>query len=248
MKQLVLYAYKQASQGAKNLVEALGIKQIKHNNSKFKGSPKKVVINWGAGDIPAEAKKCFILNAAIGVASNKLKTFEALKDKDYCPKFWTKKEDVEFGRNAKVVCRTVLNGHSGKGIVIAERVDDLVDAPLYVKYIPKKEEYRVHVVNGEVIHVQRKARKNDVPDDHVNWLVRNHDNGFIFQQEGFEAPDGVVNSAVDAVATLGLDFGAADVIWNEKSNKAYVLEVNTAPGIEGTTVKKYAEAFKKYEV
>ena len=30
--------------------------------------------------------------------------------------------------------------------------------------------------------------------------------------------------------------------WNEKENKCYVLEINTAPGIEGTTCKKYTQS------
>ena len=42
----------------------------------------------------------------------------------------------------------------------------------------------------------------------------------------------------------GLTFGAIDVIWNEHQQKAFVLEINTAPGIEGTTVEKYAAKFR----
>jgi D-alanine-D-alanine ligase-like ATP-grasp enzyme len=43
-----------------------------------------------------------------------------------------------------------------------------------------------------------------------------------------------------------LDFGAVDVIWNEKEDKYYVLEVNTACGLEGTTLDKYVEQFRRY--
>jgi D-alanine-D-alanine ligase-like ATP-grasp enzyme len=42
-----------------------------------------------------------------------------------------------------------------------------------------------------------------------------------------------------------LDFGAVDVIWNEKQQRAYVLEVNTAPGLEGQTVDDYARGIKE---
>ena len=44
---------------------------------------------------------------------------------------------------------------------------------------------------------------------------------------------------------LGLDFGAVDVIWNEHESKAYVLEINTAPGLEGSTVEDYKEFFNR---
>src|SRR3546814_6628533 len=49
--------------------------------------------------------------------------------------------------------------------------------------LPKKQEYRVHVLNGKVVDVQRKARVKDFPDDKVNWKIRNHDNGFIYARD-----------------------------------------------------------------
>jgi D-alanine-D-alanine ligase-like ATP-grasp enzyme len=42
-----------------------------------------------------------------------------------------------------------------------------------------------------------------------------------------------------------LDFGAVDVIYNRAQDKAYVLEVNTAPGLEGSTLDNYVEAIQK---
>ena len=56
-------------------------------------------------------------------------------------------------------------------------------------------------------------------------------------------PNDVIHQATMAVGCLQLDFGAVDVIWNEAQKRAYVLEVNTAPGIEGTTLMRYASAF-----
>jgi len=144
-----------------------------------------------------------------------------------------------------VVCRTVLNGHSGNGIIIAENEDELVKAPLYTRYVKKQNEYRVHVFNGKMIHKQRKARRLDVPDEEVDWKVRNHDNGFIFQIEDFDLPEDCEKQAIAAVEALGLDFGAVDVVYNGKEQKAYVLEVNSAPGLSGTTLDKYVEVFSE---
>ena len=42
-----------------------------------------------------------------------------------------------------------------------------------------------HEIYGEVIDVRRKALKNGVPKEHVNWKIRNLDGGFIFAKEGF---------------------------------------------------------------
>ena len=44
---------------------------------------------------------------------------------------------------------------------------------------------------------------------------------------------------------VGLKFGAVDLIWNELENKSYVLEINTAPGLTGATLEKYAQAIVK---
>ena len=49
--------------------------------------------------------------------------------------------------------------------------------------------------------------------------------------------------ATKAVAALGLDFGAVDVIYNEKYGRAYVLEVNTAPGLGEGIAIMYARVF-----
>ena len=49
---------------------------------------------------------------------------------------------------------------------------------------------------------------------------------------------------IDAVSALGLDFGAVDII-EDADGKLYVLEVNTAPGLEGQTLTLMAEALKE---
>lgn len=246
---LSLYAYNNASEGACKLAEALQIKKVSHTHSKLKGEAEKDIINWGASELPEEVEKCNVYNRNSWIASNKIHTFDRIKAKDYCPPFWTDKTACVEALNMApkkydVVCRTILNGHSGKGIVIADKPESVVDAPLYTQYIPKKDEYRIHVAFGKVIHIQRKARNKEVPDDKVNWNVRNHDNGFIFQQDGVVCPQAVIDAAIDAVDCCELDFGAVDTIWNEKNSRAYVLEINTAPGLQGTTIEKYKEAFE----
>lgn len=147
----------------------------------------------------------------------------------------------------KIVQRTLLRGSEGKGISIHDDPSTLEPAPLYVRYIPKTQEYRVHVVKGKVIDVQRKARSSDTPDEDVNWQVRNHKNGFIFMREGVtpaSVPEKVIRNSLESMRLLGLDFGAVDIIWNQQHDKAYVLEVNTSPGMTGTTLDKYCEAFQ----
>lgn len=242
-----LYPYKPGSASAKALSAALGIKRIKHKGPKrlFKES----VINWGSSSILREFDCPKLLNTthAVATAVNKLSAFKALQGHAPIPE-WTEDagEAVKWLEKGVVVARQSLTGHSGQGIVIMETMADWVEAPLYVKYIPKKEEYRLHVFGDKVFFVQRKARKLDAPDENVNWRVRNHGNGFVFAHKDVDVCEEAKRHAIMAVRSLGLDFGAVDLIWNERENKYYVLEVNTACGLEGTTLEKYVEVFKEF--
>lgn len=308
---MILYPYKPASESSKALADALGIKRISHRNSKFKGAAEKLVINWGASELPEEILKCTVLNTskAVSVAANKLKFFEVMNPKvkkdlkevtvrnligqqvklrhdhgyvdglsvgDKChidpdwvvvhidqpdPLIKEPPRTPSFTTNVgqayswleggfQVVARTILNGNSGAGIVLLseDRLEEfVVQAPLYVKYVPKKQEYRVHVFRNEVVDVQRKARRHDVEDKDVNWKIRNHSNGFIFARgEALgDVPEDVLKQSKLAVAACGLDFGAVDVIFSDKEQAAYVLEINSAPGLSGATLEGYVQRFRE---
>jgi glutathione synthase/RimK-type ligase-like ATP-grasp enzyme len=119
-----------------------------------------------------------------------------------------------------------------------------VEADLYVKYIPKKDEYRVHIFDNEIIDVQKKMMCEgwDDPD----WQVRNVANGFIYGRIGIVPPSCVLEVAMETFRKFDLDFGAVDVIYTENIDKAYALEINTAPGLEGQTVISYAKELVRY--
>ncbi len=250
-----LYTYNPDSAGSKLLSEALKVKRIKHENSKFVGKPSKVVINWGASEIPfVEVSKCRIINPPdkVGKATNKLHFFRAMAEATDGPRLppWTTSIDTAYdwvhGDGKIVFARTKLNASGGAGIHIIESTDQFVNAALFTQYVPKKNEYRIHFVNGKIIDYQRKALRPDIDKNNVNWKVRNLDNGFIFVREGVELPQDVVLQAEKAIKAIDLDFGAIDIIYNEKAGQAYVLEVNTAPGLVGKTLESYAAAFEQY--
>ena len=79
----------------------------------------------------------------------------------------------------------------------------------------------------------------------MDTKIRNHKNGWVYAREGITIPDDLEQQAFNTMQALGLKFGAVDLIWNEHENKSYVLEVNTAPGLVGTTLSKYVDAFVK---
>lgn len=242
--------YRRGSKGARALANELGGLVLRLEGSRFVPRVNDRLINWGSSRPDARFQvgnpNHFNRPEQVAIASNKLRYFTHVNQQhpELLPPFWTSRDEVPVDAYP-VVCRTVLNGHSGEGIVIASSEEELVHAPLYVKYINKKNEYRVHVGRGSVLAVQRKARRLDA--ETVNWQIRNHDNGFVFVRNGFVAPDQVTEAAVIAVGSLGLDFGAADVIYNDRQERAYVLEVNSAPGLEGQTAEDYARFFRGEE-
>ncbi len=246
---IYIFPYKNGSRSVNGLAMRIPARKIKIENSKFVGNKKHIVVNWGATDIDnREVMKCRVLNHpdAVTVTSNKLFFFNFLGQREWLPD-WTgdREEATDWLGKCKVVCRTVLSGHSGNGIVIAREPGEMVAAQLYVKYIPKVDEYRVHIFNGEVIDIQRKAKRHDA--QFVDWKVRSHDNGFIYMREGVEDipyMHWIRMRALEVVKRTELDFGAVDLIYNKNRNKCYVIEVNTAPGLEGTTLERYAEAIR----
>ena len=253
--------YRRGSRSARALADALGCKILKLEGSRWRPRRQSTLINWGNTNYRPEdfprlrTAPVEMLNtpAVIRNASNKLSFFNMCQREgveQYVPEFWVSRDEIPANLfdTSSVVCRTVLAGHSGNGIVMATTPDELVPAPLYTKYIKKSQEYRIHLGwrGDEIVTIsqQRKARDRNVPDEEVNWQVRNHSNGFIFVRGDVDPPQCVLDACRAVFQVTGLDFGAVDVIYNERSDRAYVLEINTAPGLEGSTVDDYVNFFR----
>ena len=190
----------------------------------------------------------------MATAVNKLAAFRKWKEEGVSiPPFWTRGADVVRTGDDIILCRTLLSASQGAGITVARADVALIDAPLYVKYLRKKAEYRMHVLNGRVIFTQQKRRKQEAgPGNADQQLIRNHDNGWVFAINNITFTSDAEKraaeaEAIKAVTSLGLDFGAVDLIVPKARNaKPVILEVNTAPGIESPTLlDAYTRAFRE---
>lgn len=163
-----------------------------------------------------------------------------------CPAWTTDRYRVGELGTKTIFARTLINSTGGKGIVEFDYVDQasVPRAPLYTAYIPKKAEYRVHVFNGEVIDIQQKRKKRGFENER-DTRIRNLVNGYVYCRDGINPPGGIHDLAVRAVRSLGYLYGAVDIIHNEKKGQCYVLEVNSRPGLMGTTQDKYTQAIIK---
>jgi glutathione synthase/RimK-type ligase-like ATP-grasp enzyme len=253
---LHIYPYNENSESARNLSQSLNIRRIRQNNSRYIGRPNRTVINWGSSQLPENVLRSRVLNNpnVVRELSNKIGFFRFCGPTDVRIPQWTTSYDEivsirhENRRRSPIVVveRHVLNSHSGNGIRIVNSDEVIQRAPLYTVYIPKKAEYRVHFGDKQIIDIQRKIR--DPNREPLDWRVRSHDNGFIYVRGNVqnEIPQDVIDQAMNFINISPLDFGAIDIIWNESQGAAYVLEVNTAPGITGETVNSYAEYFRQF--
>jgi hypothetical protein len=226
-KKIVLVANNLKSRGLKALANSLSIKV---GYRVYRVTPSRVRNRIPISFLPGFDKRTQLLRFRQGAVS--------------CPHFCFYGTGIDEFDCGRVVARALTNSSEGRGITIFNKGDTPPPAPLYTEYIPKKKEFRVHVWNNEVIDVSEKRKKSGYEAER-NTQIRNTTNGYVFCRTNVVEPDGLRQLALDAVAALGRTYGAVDIIWNEKRDKCYVLEVNSRPGMEGTTVEIYANAILK---
>lgn len=245
MNKIIIYPYKMGSESAKKLAQNLNTKRV-FADGNYVPKANQIILNWGSSTNPcwrpiAARRGVTILNKPenVAIAANKLSSFYKLCEAGIrIPPFTTSKEVAEYWLNGghRVFARQQLSAHSGRGIVVMENIEQLVDAPLYTQYIKKKWEFRVHVFLGQAIDYAQKKQRHDFEGG--NKYIRNLANGWVFCRENIEHFDDVKQLAIRATQALGLDFAAVDVIRTE-TGKVYILEANTAAGLEGTTLERY---------
>lgn len=250
--------YKPGSKGAKALSQALGCQRLKKNNSRFVQKARHSVINWGNSVHHQRVTGGYDYNLpdAVKLASCKLRTFNVLEIYNVPTPEWTTShaEASEWLREGeKVYCRHTTRGKGGQGITIieAESVNEdttcypeLPSVPLYTKGLDSWDECRIHIdKNGTIIDWQRKLRRNGAESPNT---IRNHENEYVFCRNVEPPPEVAFEVARDAVKALGLDFGAVDVAFF-LTGGAKVFEVNSAPGLEGTTLDNYVSYFRNGE-
>lgn len=109
--------------------------------------------------------------------------------------------------------------------------------------------------------VQDYAKKNsvDLDDDTIDYvlnrlakeavlpdrIVRSNRRGWKFSSIQLNSvPNALKNAAVKAVEVAGLDFGAVDCAMSA-DDLPFIIEINSGPGLQGTALQKYVDAFSK---
>ena len=213
--------------------------------SRYRSRVGDIVVNYGNRRYnDAFFGGATVLNSVVALnrAANKVAAFNALRLAEVKTVEYTVDREValNWNRNEIVYERETLTGHSGEGITVRLTREGVAEAPLYTKGIQgPRREWRVHVFEGVITYVQKKIRRNGYRDlSTYREDIRNHHTGWVYSSNFQDAPpDQVLIQAHKAVSALGLNFGAVDLI--SKNTNAWVLEVNTAPGLTGTTLETY---------
>jgi len=273
-KKIFIRPYKSGSHSVNALCEALGARKIRVTGSRYKPRPNHAYIVWG-GVLPAGAPiPPVVLNRRAGpVFANKANFFENLKESglfdENLPFFYTRRTDLiealDGVKKVRVYCRELLNGHGGAGITVLDnpKPEDIPVSPLYTLACNSMSdrtvatEFRINFVSQDleinedtdvsVLAVKKAARAGNWEE--IDHRVKNHDNGWVFAElsdlETGNYLQELTNIATKFCRYSGLHFGALDIIYNRKKDKYFLLEYNSAPGIEGRTVEFYADSLKE---
>jgi len=247
-KHLSIYPWAMDSEPAERLRNAvskrLGYKVMKlygHKGNYDVVSRGEAVVNWGRSDRPDWYKEGLhwlnhpdvIINSV-----DKLRSFECFKEAGvhHVP-FST---EMEWARSwarkgAWIACRQDTKSYDGKGLVLAKTLNQIVDAPLYTRFIDGIAEFRAYVFRGKCIDLLKKFSEKGGANPHI----RTDANGWNYTYNFHAAPEGYEKPAIKAIKSCGLDFGGVDLLWD--GEEWWVLEVNTAPDINYNAVELFAD-------
>jgi len=234
------------------------------------GEKPSVVINLGVTDeIHYEGP---ILNdqGMIRAASNKKKARQTFAEKKVpAPKLFLQVSEISAA-NLPVIGRTSYHS-KGSGFWFCKTLSEVkvaakAGATHFLEFIDGTREYRVHtfVKTGHRDATAEKRNEDSYVSIKISEKVwtgegkpdqsepqKNHDFGWSFmvpKNRREEELDVVRHAAKQAIAALGIDFGAVDVMYRLHSKSPYVLEVNSTPCMadeNANTCEVYAKRILK---
>lgn len=211
---------------AQALTQRLGYKVFRTTGDML----RKRSINYGQGQNKIAQYRWF--------EANGIPALEFTTDRNTAFGWWESGECV--------IGRRLIQASCGKGIVVYKPDDDNFDyesswCPVYTKYKKKKREFRVHVFKDKVVCIVEKKQRSDWTgprDTHI----RNLANGYVFCQNPTNLPEGLEELAIKASKVVSSDFKGVDIGYNERKNELFTIEVNSAPGIQGSNLQAYVNA------
>lgn len=204
----------------------------------------------------------------VRTASNKKQSRRTFEEAGVpAPKLFLRGADVSRS-DLPVVGRTSYH-KKGQGFWFCKTLEDVKravrqGATHFMEFVPNTREYRAHTFIKPRALGQEERSDEDYTSIKISEKVwqgegkpnpnepqKNHEFGWTFlgpQNRREEELDVVRHAAKQAIAALGMDFGAVDVMYRVKTKRPYVLEVNSTPSLaddNADTCERYATRILK---
>lgn len=240
------------SDGAKRLAALLEC-QVWRGGPVLDGT---AVVNWGHSNGLADITlhTGAVLNRTYAVYNGiwKRRSYRLWQGRSWALERLSEQEASLLRRHGTDVLLRTDGLQQGSGIQLWDG-EPLLDRQFLVAVYPQTHEWRVHVCLGEAFGVTQKKPKQI--GGATSDLIRSYANGWMFSSYNMVVNDFTLlhKAAIEAVALLGMDFGAVDlmsVVRNDKIVDVKVCEVNSAPGLElissGAPYPSYAKRIVRW--
>ena len=212
---------------------------------------RDILIRWGCyGNSALDSQFDKIINTseALQMASNKYKALcRAIDTGVRVPGLWTS-DRSRIPRWELPVLRRKFHHTRGLDIRFCATRRDLYRKPrgdYYSKFIRGQDEFRIHMFDGKIIRASKK-----VPLIRgANKIIKNSRNGWGFDEVGIGTVPNLSDlqsQCFDSMNSVGLTYGAIDVIYEDSTRLPYVLEINSAPRLNLFGRKAFRRAVKAY--
>ena len=196
---------------------------IPHNSE----SPP-LVLNWGAheslpGDLVALNRP-----EAVRIASDQVESVRRLGE--LAPRTVLRPDDMHLLGSDRVVAKQRQGARgTGKAVIPADAAwSERCRYDLFQELVPRHREYRLSLLNGDVVSAYLKHAPDGTPTDNLrpDWSFERAD----------VLPRAVVTAAREGARRIGLDYSGVDVI-QDPSGRVYCIEANAAPGMSEQTLR-----------
>jgi len=283
----------------KKLMEELDV-----SGGTTKPTNKKVVVGWGTKvkkdvSLPSSVKVINHPNA-IKANRNKLTALKLMQAANVPVKEFIEADAVLAALDAAgnaiqlpLVGRTCYH-QGGDGFwtcmtrhqvqLALQQAQQLGKSQYFQNFMDIQDEFRLHIIDGELVYAQKKvqrdnpeeafvnqvvdnvknaaARGNTTVDEETltltarqmakkqpktaNYTIRSNTRGWKFSSQkesnfGKGNLKAMLDAAKAALVALNLQFGAVDCCLDIDGNP-WIIEVNTGPGLEGTSLERYKKA------
>lgn len=177
----------------------------------------------------------------ISVASSKYRFSELMRNGEVYSPIYSRGNPEEF----PVMIRESLTSSGGRGIHIAKSEEDFKELWrnnfYWTKYLFLDFELRVHIIDGQIVRIFKKEER-----EQMEFPIRNNSvcDFKLRDLKYYPKLDDFIKS-ICAITTLTKGFFGADIGWDTKKKEYFVIEINSAPGLNENTAKSYAEVIWK---